>query len=201
MPNPLRLEEFESPLEPAEVADAGQLALEEVRLEAFESGYRAGWDDAMTAQSEEQNRLRVDLARNLQALSFTYFEARGHVIRALGPLLREMAGRVMPAIARETLPALVAEALEAHAETAAARAMTLVVNPSNRAAVENAVADSPLPLTLVDEPSLGDGQVYLRFDDTEERIDIDAALAAIASAVADYLSTQDTPDQEFRSHG
>lgn len=201
MPNPLRLEEFESPLEPVDAADAGQLALEEVRLEAFESGYRAGWDDAMTAQSEEQNRLRVDLARNLQALSFTYFEARGHVIRALAPLLREMAGRVMPAIARETLPALVAEALEAHAETAAARAMTLVVNPSNRAAVEKAVAESPLPLTLVDEPSLGDGQVYLRFDDTEERIDIDAALAAIASAVADYLSTQDRPDQEYRSHG
>jgi flagellar biosynthesis/type III secretory pathway protein FliH len=201
MPQPLRLEEFESPLEPADAADAGQLALEEVRLEAFESGYRAGWDDAMTAQAEEQGRLRADLARNLQALSFTYFEARAHVIRALAPLLREMAGRVMPAIARETLPALVAEALEGHAETAAARPMTLVVNPANRAAVEKAVTDSPLPLTLIDEPSLGDGQVYLRFDETEERIDIDAALAAIASAVSDYLATQDTPEQEKRSHG
>jgi hypothetical protein len=59
MPQPLRLEEFESPLEPVDAADASQLVLEEVRLEAFESGYRAGWDDAMTAQAEEQNRLRA----------------------------------------------------------------------------------------------------------------------------------------------
>ena len=201
MPHPLRLEEFESTLSPADAADAGQLAMEEVRLEAFENGYRAGWDDAMVAQSEEQNRLRADLARNLQALSFTYFEARAHVVRAVAPLLREMAGRVMPAIALQTLPALVAEALETHAETAAARPMTLVVSPVNRAAVEKAVAESPLPLTLLDEPSLGDGQVYLRFDETEDRIDIDAALATIASAVSDYLATLDVPEQENRRHG
>jgi hypothetical protein len=67
--------------------------------------------------------------------------------------------------------------------------------------VEKVVGDSPLPLTLIEEPSLGDGQVYLRFDETEERIDIDAALAAIASAVSDYLATQDTPEQERRRHG
>ncbi len=201
MPQPLRLEEFELPAEPLDAADAAQVALEEVRLEAFDTGYRAGWDDAMTAQTEEQNHLRVDLARNLQALSFTYFEARSHVIRALAPLLREMAGRVMPAIARQTLPALVAETLEAHAEAAAARPMTLVVNPANRAAVEKALEDSPLPLSLVEEPSLGDGQVYLRFDETEERIDIDAALTAIAQAVSDYLATLDTPEQEHRRHG
>ncbi len=201
MAQPLRLEEFETPAEPLDTADAAQVALEEVRLEAFDSGYRAGWDDAMTAQSEEQNRIRADLARNLQALSFTYFEARGHVIRALAPLLREMAGRVMPEIARQTLPALVAEALENHAEAAAARPMTLVVNPTNRAAVEKVVAESPLPLFLVEEPSLGDGQVYLRFDETEERIDIDAALSGIAQAVSDYLATLDTPEQEHRSHG
>jgi hypothetical protein len=54
-------------------------AVEEAKVASFEQGYKAGWDDAVAAQSEDQTRIRADLARNLQSLSFTYQEARSHM--------------------------------------------------------------------------------------------------------------------------
>ena len=44
-----------------------------------------------------------------------------------------------------------------------------------------------LPLIVIEEPSLGEGQVYLRMGDTETRIDLDRATADIASAVRDFF--------------
>ena len=42
-------------------------AVEEAKLAAYEQGYTAGWDDAAAAQSDDQTRIRADLARNLQS--------------------------------------------------------------------------------------------------------------------------------------
>lgn len=80
----LRLEIFESdePGGPAETVVLDTSALEEARLASYDSGYAAGWEDATAAQSGDQSRIRAELARNLQALSFTYQEARSHVLRA-----------------------------------------------------------------------------------------------------------------------
>ena len=84
-------------------------AIEEAKLAAYEQGYKAGWDDAAAAQSEDQTRIRADLARNLQQLSFTYQEARAHILKAVEPLLEEMVNRRLPDTARETLAPLVLE--------------------------------------------------------------------------------------------
>ena len=84
-------------------------ANEEAKLAAYETAYKAGWEDAASAQSEDQARIRADLARNLQQLSFTFQEARAHVLKAVEPLLEEMVNRLLPETARETLAPLVLE--------------------------------------------------------------------------------------------
>jgi len=40
---------------------------------------------------------------------------------------------------------------------------------------------------LQEEPTLGEGQVYLRLGDTETRIDLDRATAEIAAAVRSFF--------------
>lgn len=196
MPGRLRLEAFDAP-SPRE-AELAAGAAEEARLEAFEAGYKAGWEDAVAAEAEAQGRLRADLARNLQALSFTYHEARGHVLRALEPLLRAMAAQVLPLLAREALAPIVVETLRPLAEARAAEPFTIVVAPAARAAVESALALEPgLLFRIVEEPTLGEGQVYLRFDMSEIRVDLDAACAAIAAAVDEFFH----PTEEALRHG
>lgn len=192
----LRLEAFDPPA--AATPAAEDTAGEEARLQAFEAGYKAGWDDAVAAAEDDQTRMRADLARNLQALAFTYHEARGHVLRSLEPLLREMSSRVLPEIARRALGPMVVEALRPLAAGLAGASIAVVVNPCSRAAVEAALALEPaLPFALVEEPSLGPGQVYLRFGPSETRVDLDGAIAAIAAAVEDFFH----PAEELRRHG
>ncbi len=200
MMSPLRLEVFEATDSRAGASSITleHSALEEAKLASYEQGYAAGWDDAADAQSEDQARLRADVARNLQTLGFTFQEARVHVLRAIEPLLVEMVTRLLPATARAALGPLVLETLLPLAEGLAETPVTLVLNPASRDAVEAILGKtSGLPLTVVDEPTLGEGQVYLRLGTTEARIDLDAAVSAIGAAVAGFY----TLIEEDRKHG
>jgi flagellar assembly protein FliH len=188
----LRLEVFESdaPVSTGQsetvVLDTG--ALEDAKLASFESGYSAGWEDAAAAQSDDQTRVSADLARSLQSLSFTYHEARNHVLKAIEPLLRQMVGQLLPAIAKDALAAKVLEVLMPLAEDLVAAPITLMLNPASRSAIEDLVTKaSGLPLVLVEEPTLGEGQVYLKLGDVEREVNLDRAVVEISAAVRGFF--------------
>lgn len=188
--SPLRLEVFETPDTPASRAtmmlDAG--ALEDIRMLAYEQGYTAGWDDAAASQSDDQSRIKADFARNLQSLGFTFQEARMHVLRALQPLIYEIVASLLPQMARETLASIALETLMPLADQMADAPVTLVLNPASRAAVETLLEQATgLPLTVIEEATLGEGQVYLRLGDIETRVDLNRATADIAAAVRDFF--------------
>lgn len=170
------------------------MALEEAKLASYDSGYSAGWEDAAAAQADDQTKIGADLARNLQSLSFTYQEARLHVLRAIEPLMQEMVSRLLPVLARETLAPVVLEILMPLAEQMVDAPVSIVLNPASRGPVEELVAKiSSLPIALVEEPSLGEGQVYLRLGAVETQIDLDRATAEIATAVRGFF---EIPDRE-----
>ena len=163
-------------------------ALEEAKLAAFDNGYRAGWDDAADAQTGDQARIGADLGRNLQTLGFTYQEARAHVLRAVEPLLLEIVGKLLPELARESLAPMLLETLMPLAEGLADAPITVVLNPLARAAVEALLVQATgLPLTIVEEPTLGEGQAYLRLGATETNVDLNTATEQIAAAVRDFF--------------
>lgn len=173
-----------------------RVALEDEKLSAYEMGYRAGWDDASSAVNEDQTRACAELARNMQTLSFTYHEARGHVLKAVEPLLLQIVGQLLPEIARETLAPFVLETLMPLAETLGDAPVTLVINPVARAAVEALLNHATgLPMTIEEEPTLGEGQVYIRMGSAETQVDLDQATADIAAAVRGFfdLTGKDRP--------
>lgn len=164
-------------------------AMEEARLAAYEQGYRAGWDDAAAAQTEDQSQIRADLARNLEQLGFTYEEARGHLLKALKPLLEEMVGQLLPQIARDTLAALVLEQLMPMAEEMADQPVPLVLNPAVRPAVESLITEATgLPLIIEEEPTLPESQVYIRLGAAEAHVDLGRVTAEIAAAVRGFFT-------------
>lgn len=192
----LKLEVFETAQEPSEksIVVLDTLALEDSKLAAYDQGYSAGWEDATTAQADDQTRVRADLARNLQSLGFTYHEARIHVLRAVEPLLQQVVARLLPALSRETLAPVMLEVLMPLAETLADAPISLVVNPASRAAVETLLAHATgLPITIVEEPSLSEGQAYLRLGATETHVDLDGATAEILTAVRGFF---ERPERE-----
>lgn len=194
----LRLEVFESemPVSAGQtetvVLDTG--ALEDAKLASFESGYSAGWEDAAAAQADDQTRVSADLARSLQSLSFTYHEARSHVLKAVEPLLRQVVSQLLPAIAKAALAAKVLEVLMPLAEGLVDAPITLMLNPAARSAIEDQIAKtSGLPLILVEEPTLGEGQVYLKLGDVEREVNLDRAVTEISAAVRGFF---DLPGKE-----
>lgn len=162
--------------------------LEETKLASYDAGYAAGWEDAATAQSGDQTRIAAELANNLQGLSFTFHEARTHVLHALQPLLNQMVGRLLPELARETLAPVVLDVLMPLAEKLADAPVTLVLNPASRAAVETLLEQATgLPISVVEEPSLSEGQVYLKLGATETQVNLDRATAEITAAVRGFF--------------
>ncbi len=187
----LRLEVFDTAIDadgtPQPMVEIA--AVEEAKVASFEQGYSAGWDDAVAAQQGDQTRIRADLARNLQSLAFTFQDARSHVLQALRPLILEMTSRLLPAVAREALAPTVLEALMPLAEELADAPLTLVLNPAVRGQVEDLITQATgLPMVIEEEPSLPEGQVYIRFGTVETKVDLSQTTADIAIAVRAFFN-------------
>ena len=164
-------------------------AVAEAKIASFEQGYSAGWDDAVAAQQGDQTRIRADLARNLQSLSFTFQDARSHVLQAIRPLILEMVNRLLPEVARETLAPTVLEAVMPLADTLADAPLTLVLNPAVRGQVEDLLAQATgLPMVIDEEPTMPEGQVYIRFGTTETKVDLAQVTTDIAIAVRAFFN-------------
>ncbi len=158
--------------------------VEKIRLEGYEAGYQAGWDDATRAESEDQSRIGAEFARNLQDLGFTFHEARSHVMHALEPLLTGMVEKVLPSIVSETIGQTIVEELLPLASQAADTPIEVVVSPSSRPALEEMLADATsVPFLLHEEESLAEGQVFLRSGKTEKHLDLTGAVDRIGKAI------------------
>lgn len=184
----------------APVVDTGPSSaeIEANRMAAYEQGYKAGWDDAVQAESDDRSRIGADFARNLQDLGFTFHEAKSHVMSALEPLLTEIVSKVLPQLVSETLGQTILEELLPFAEEVADAPIQIVVAPSGREAVEALIDTSlTIPIEIIEEPSLADGQVYLRMGDLEKKIDMDSAIERIGHAIKSIYAL----NEEAMKHG
>jgi flagellar biosynthesis/type III secretory pathway protein FliH len=185
------LEDFGTPHLPTAPAMSDE-ELETIRLEAFENGYKAGWDDAAKALREEQSHITSDLARNLQDLSFTYTEAHSAVLAAIRPLMGDIIDKVVPELARETLGLRIKDELEQLAKRKASQRVEILVSPENLVTTEGLMSqDFGFPLAVVADDTLSEGQVFLRFDDEETEIDLNAVTEGIRQAVDGFFTEQE----------
>ena len=185
------LEEFKTHIVSDDPKLALSTSLEEHRLEAFEQGYKAGWDDAAAAQAEDQARVAADFARNLQDLSFTYHQARGQILNSLEPLLKEMVSKVLPKLAYEHLSQTIIDEVLTAAQTQTEAGVQIVISPSNRPALEHLLeTQENFDITILEEPSMAEGLVYLRFAETEKQIDLDSVLTNFSQSVEGYFEQQ-----------
>ncbi len=158
---------------------------------SYETGYSAGWDDAVRAETEAHKRISAEFARNLQDLGFTFHEARAHVMRAFEPLLEDLIHKFVPRIAAQSLMPMVVEELMALAEQCLDTKIDLLVPPGCAHLIEPLIAENTvIPLQLTEEPSLGVGQALIRGGKLERRIDLSAATDRIIAALDALYQTE-----------
>ena len=192
---PLTLEDFAEPVPqdmtpsvPAEDAD------EEQRLAAYEEGYGAGWEDAMTAQSDARAEREAEVARHLQALSFGYHEARQHLLQSIKPLLQEIAAVLLPDVARKVLAPTIAQTLMPLAERRLDVPVAIRIAPGCRAEVERMLTGvaREIPFVIVEDATLLGGQALVDTGQGESRVDLDGSAAAILGLITDFFDSKPT---------
>lgn len=157
-------------------------------VDVFEQGYKAGWDDANKAQDEDKQRIAADLAQNLHEMQFTYAEAQSKIIAAMEPLLRELVETVLPQLAAENLGGFVVQELKKITAGQANVPVEIVLAPATRPKVEAILPEvSGMPLTITEQPTLGEGQVHLRMGTVEKQVDLMHVLDRINEAVAGFF--------------
>lgn len=151
--------------------------------QSFEKGYQAGWEDAATAAAQEQESFSAEFSHNLQDIGFTFHEARSHVVGSMESLLNALVETLLPEVLEKSIGARILEEIIPLAEEAANRPIQIVVSPENRKLVEPLLATkSSCPLELVEEPSLGSGQVFLRSGNLGKKIDLADATCKVKEA-------------------
>lgn len=172
----------------AALAMSPEGGLAEERLEAFDQGYKDGWEDAAKAHAEGQSSISVELAGNLQALSFTYHEARTAILSEMEDILTGIVTRILPDAMVESLGQMIVERVREAAENAADVQVEIVVNPDNVSRVQGLIEGMIAPpIHVVDEPSLGEGQAFIRLGEAEQKIDLEAVLRELSEAVTEFF--------------
>ncbi|MBV1869148.1 MAG: flagellar biosynthesis protein [Marinosulfonomonas sp.] len=154
------------------------------RTEGFDQGYKAGWDDAVKAEAENQLRISAEFARNLQDLGFTFHEAKIHVLKTLDQFLQQIVETLLPDVVAQSIGHLIIQELTPMAQDVADAPIQITIHPATRPALETLLEEaSAMQLEIIDEPSLGMGQVNLKAAKSEKIIDMQAVLQNIASGV------------------
>lgn len=192
----LHLESFETGSERVEHVVKTLAELEEDRLNAFEKGYAAGWEDSTTTREAEEGKIRSAIGQSLQELSFTYHEARHHMLETLRPLVTVIVEKVLPSAASASLPQIVAEQIRNAAQSMTDVPVVVFVNPASIPAVHELVSErSGFPVTFNADPTLTIGQAYIKFPDAETRIDLDEVIIRISSIFDTYFSA--SPQENY----
>jgi len=157
--------------------------LEDARTSGFETGYQAGWEDAVAAFEDDKNRVTSDLAQNLQDISFTHAEAVSKLIQALEPLFAQITAKLLPGLIYETLAVHLIQTLNSMVKEQLEDSVAIAVAPENFETMQELLSPSlNIPFSLEKEPALASGQIYFRTKAEESELDFDSIIASITAA-------------------
>ncbi|MBW4974488.1 flagellar biosynthesis protein [Roseovarius mucosus] len=164
------------------------VSLEEERLEAFEKGYQAGWEDCVKSQVDDGRRITADLVQNLQDISFTYEEVHAAIMGAMQQLLQEITQTVLPPISHAMLIPHVTEILQDLLEANGRQPLQIAAGPADLAILRRLSAELPdLACTLTEDPTLASGQVCVRLGESERALDMPDVLLRIEQAISGFF--------------
>ena len=193
----LILEDFDTaPASPSPRED--DLPRDEGRLASYDDGYAAGWEDGTAAVRSETDAAERAVLAQLQDLSFTFQEARAHVMRAVAPMVQAILCRAVP----ETLHATLGERLRVEInemiDANAPAPVTLSVAPEREARLAEVLAGVPgLPVTLATDERLGPDALQLGLGEAGRRID----LGTLDAILNDAFAALDIHNEKVLSHG
>ncbi|WP_299140076.1 hypothetical protein [uncultured Tateyamaria sp.] len=175
--------------------DVGEKAnleeIEDLKLESFEAGYQAGWEDAVKAQSDTLTHVSSGLAASLQAASFDYHELRATLNTSVQTIMEQVVSIILPQMAHASLGTHVRDQIVGTTREALDRPIEVVVAPEAKDPIQGVLADQlPEPFTLITDPLMASTQVVVRLGQRETEINLDKVTSDIRAAIDAFFDTQ-----------
>ncbi|MEL6619121.1 MAG: hypothetical protein AAFP16_09615 [Pseudomonadota bacterium] len=172
---------------------ASSVEIEEQKLQSFEDGYQAGWDDAVRAQSQSVQHVSSALAANLQDASFQYHEMRAALNKSAQGILQQIVQTTLPKVAQASLGARICEEVTAQVRSALEAKIVIAVAPGSFEAVKATLSETLSdPFDVIADTAMPPDQAVLRIDQSETEIDMARVLSEIDGAVSAFFATDDT---------
>ncbi|WP_204112692.1 hypothetical protein [Shimia biformata] len=177
------LEDFTA-LTPETQGTDGAPAGESELLDSFEQGYKAGWDDAIKAKSDNATNVSDDLAQNLRDLSFTFHEAHAAMMAEVTSVLDDIVAAAIPDILHATMGERLKSELLSLAESQSDQPAHIRAHPDDLDAVSSSLPDSAdLPVKVLTDPALTPGRVEFQLGGRERALDVSDIARDIVNAV------------------
>lgn len=198
----VKLEVFDSPDTAERLAYLDPESVEALRNTAFDQGYEAGWQDATQAARTEDSKCRAAVAEALQALTFTYVEARAMAEAQLTDIVARIVRQLVPGLCATALPGRVAQELRLMLARDSTAPLQVLCAPETRQVLSDVMAQLPpgAAVTLLEEPTLAPAQVLLHGHDQMREIDL-AGVIALAQAAIAPGTEHEWDDQSRAGHG
>jgi flagellar biosynthesis/type III secretory pathway protein FliH len=208
MTRALVLEDFGLPGSPDTNAFAGPAVLDEIPdaappsapqmahseldgdgLDAFEQGYRNGWDDCIANETEERRRIGSDLAATLSEMSLAAESMQREILSGLAPLLEQIAEQLLPPLAAEALAPAVMEQVRSIVAECGSVEIELLAAPEKCRPIEAVLqASTDLAVRVLPEPAFAEGQVSIRIADQRRDIDLSDAAERMADIIRAFAA-------------
>lgn len=159
----------------------------DLKLKAFEEGYKSGWDDCHAENVKSEQAIASDLARSLSELEMTYHQARRDVLTAIRPVIDTMVGQLLPRIANDSLCAMVVQELLPHLENATELEPELQCSPDAEPVLQKLLSDREgISVKITPEPSFSGAQVALRLGAEARNIELSVAIEQISQELSEF---------------
>jgi len=175
---------------PKDAATSTDEALDDARLDSFEAGYQAGWDDAVKAQGDTDAKLTEEFVQSIQDMSFTYHEAYRKLSVGMKPVMAAIVTTLLPKVAEQAVGLQIMDQLTELMANESNTLLEIAVAPEKRQLVEQLLSNQvAVPFTVTEETALSSGQIYLRAADAEREINLDAVFEGISTAIDAFFHT------------
>lgn len=157
--------------------------------DAYERGYKAGWDDAFAAAEKEKQDISSELAQNLRDLNFTFAEAKSATASEFDAMIDVLMAEILPDIAKTTLGAQLSQQLRILSKGQQDLTIQLAVADGDAEAVQAILPDVPgvHPDVFVD-PQLPTGTVQWRVGSVEQQIDVNRIVKDMDNTVRGFFN-------------
>lgn len=159
-----------------------QEALEALKTEAYESGYASGWEDALSSNEAAKNRVEAEFERNIQNLSLTYVEAVTHVRSELESFVDAVVEILLPSISSDlTCLNLKSQLIDTGKKCISEPAQIIASQDCFQQIKDMLPSEYSSEFELVQDQTLGQGQVFFKIGGKENQIDLSSVIESISA--------------------